>query len=352
MRVGDDHRLEAAAGVDELRSAWSELALAAGSPFATPEWAQTWIEHLGDPERVRIFAVRDESGRVVAILPLTLRSRRPRVVRFIGHGPGDELGPVCAPADRRVAVEGCHQALRALRADLLLAEQLPGGQRWATLLRARAVADTGFPIMSLSGIGDGDALLAHLGRSVAKRLGAVRRKLEREGELRVRVAADGPGLDADIDALFALHRARWAPAVTDFAGPHEPFHRAFLKAASARGWLHLLLVEVDGTPVAGLYDLRFASCQNQYQSGRDPAMDRLSVGYFALLCGMRDAARDGMRAYRFLRGDEAYKYDYADEDPRLETFVIGRGAAGHVAARAAHHLPPNAHQLVRRWLAA
>ena len=81
-------------------------------------------------------------------------------------------------------------------------------------------------------------------------------------------------------------------------------------------------------------------------------MDRWSVGYFALLSGMCNAARDGMAEYRFLRGDEPYKYDYADADPRLQTFVIGRGAAGQVAARAAHHLPPNAHQLVRRWLAA
>lgn len=352
MKLGDGHRLEAAAGVEELQDAWSELALADRSPFATPEWAHTWIAHLGNPERLRIFAVRDERDRVVAILPLTLRSRRPRVVRFIGHGPGDELGPVCAPADRRLAAQGLRQALRILRADVLLAEHLPGGKRWDSLLSARPVADTGFPIMSLSGIGDGDALLARLGPKVTKRLGAVRRRLERAGELRVRVAADGPKLEADIDALFALHRARWRPTDTDFAGPHEAFQRAFLKIAAARGWLYLLLVEVDGAPVAALYDLRFAGRQHQYQSGRDPAMDRWSVGYFALLNGMCAAARDGMQEYRFLRGDESYKYDYADADPRLETFVIGRGAAGSVAARAAHHLPSNAHQLVRRWLAA
>ena len=352
MKLDSSHRLEPAAGVEELRGAWRELALTCGSPFATPEWAQTWIEHLGDPERLRIFAIRDERDRVVAILPLTLRPRRPRIARFIGHGPGDELGPICAPADRALAAAGLREALRILRADVLLAEQLPGGEQWDALLSARPVADTGFPIMGLHGIGDGDALLARLGPSVVKRLGAVRRKLERAGELRVRVGSQGAQLAADIDALFALHRARWAPTNTDFAGPHEAFQRAFLEVAAARGWLQLLIVEVDGAPVAALYDLRFAGRQHQYQSGRDPAMDRWSVGYFALLSGMCNAARDGMQEYRFLRGDESYKYDYADADPRLQTFVIGRGAAGHVAARAAHHLPPNAHQLVRRWLAA
>ncbi len=352
MKLPGGHRLETAGGLEEVRSAWSELAVAAASPFATPEWAQTWIAHLGTPEQVRIFAIRDASGRIVAILPLTLRPGRPRVVRFIGHGPGDELGPVCAPAARAVAAAGLREALRTMRADLLLAEHMPGGERWDTLLSARPVSDTGYPIMSLDAVAGADVLLERLGSSVRRRFGYVRRKLERTGELCVKVAPRGAGLAEAVDALFALHRARWAPSETDFAGPHEAFHRAFLEVAAARGWLYLLVVELDGAPVAALYDLRFASRQHQYQSGRDPARDHLSVGYFALLSGMCDAARDGMQEYRFLRGDESYKYAYADADPRLETFVIGRGAAGRVAAHAARHVPPNAHQLARRWLSA
>jgi CelD/BcsL family acetyltransferase involved in cellulose biosynthesis len=350
--IGAD-RLEQVDELDEIRSDWSRLALAAGTPFATPEWAQAWIAHIGRPDEVRIFAIRDDAGRVIVILPLTLRRRRrPSVVRFIGHGPGDELGPVCAPADRRVAAEGLRQALRIMHADVLLAEQLPGGASWDRLLDAQPVMDTGYPVLGLDGIGDADSLHARFGPSIARKLGRVRRKLERAGELRIRVAAPGQGLAADIDALFALHRARWAPEVTEFAGPHEAFHRDFLQVAAARGWLALLLVEIDGRTVAAVYDLRFAGRQHQYQQGRDPACDRLSVGFLALLSAMTGAACDGMTEYRFLRGDEAYKYDYADADPRLQTFVVGRGAAGQVAARSATGLRRHARPLVRRWLAA
>jgi CelD/BcsL family acetyltransferase involved in cellulose biosynthesis len=273
-------------------------------------------------------------------------------LRFIGHGPGDELGPVCAAADRGLAADGLRSVLRTLRADVLLAEQLPGGARWNTLLHCSAVADTGYPVLGLSAIDDGDALLARFGPSIARKLGRVRRKLERAGELRVRVAVPGERLAADIDALFALHRARWAEETTDFGGRHEAFHRAFLRLAAARGWLQLVLVELDGEAVAALYDLRFAGRQHQYQQGRDPSCDRLSVGFLALLSAMTAAADDGLSEYRFLRGDESYKYDYADADPRLETFVVGCGAAGHVAARAACGLQRHARPLVRRWLAA
>ena len=321
-------------------------------PFATPEWAQTWITHLGSAQQARIFAVRDARGRVVAILPLTLRGRRPRVVRFVGHGPGDELGPVCAPGDRALAAAGLREALVLLRADVLLAEQLPGGGRWDALLGSRPVKDDGYPVLGLAGIGDADALLAHLGPSLARKLGRVRRKLERAGDLRLRIAAPGPRLAADVDALFALHRARWAAEPTDFGGPHEAFQRAFLQIAAQRGWLQLLLVEVDGEALAAVYDLRFAGRQHQYQQGRDPAWNRSSVGFLALLSAIAAAAQDGMTEYRFLRGDESYKYDYADADPRLQTFVIGRGAAGRVAVGASRGLQRHARPLARRWLAA
>jgi len=349
--VEPTHRLEPVELAD-VQSDWSDLALRAGTPFATPEWARAWVEHLGRPDAVRVFALRDAEGRVVAILPLTLSRRRPRVARFIGHGPGDELGPVCAPADRGLAADGLRRALRMLRVDVLLAEQLPGAGRWDELLAARPIADTGYPVLSLGGIDDEDALHARLGPSIARKLGRVRRKLERAGELRVRVSATDAELGADVDALFALHRARWAPEVTDFAGPHEAFQRDFLGVAAARGWLHLLIVELDGEPVAAVYDLRYAGRQHQYQQGRDPSRDRLSVGFLALVSAMLGAARDGMAEYRFLRGDEPYKYDYADLDPRLQTFVVGRGAGGRVAVGAATRLQRHARPLVRRWLAA
>lgn len=346
----DGHRLELVADVDDVRDEWSALALAAGTPFATPEWSQTWIDHLGVRDQVRLFAIRDPAERLVALLPLTVRPRRPRIVRFVGHGPGDELGPVCAPADRRMAAAGLRQALRTLRADVLLAEQLPGDRHWDALLGAQPVADTGNPVLRLHEIDDGDALLQRFGPSLIRKLGRVRRKLERAGELRVRLAVPGEQLAADVDALFDLHRGRWAPQRTDFAGPHEAFQRAFMQVAAERGWLHLLLVEVDGAPVAAVYDLRFAGRQHQYQQGRDPAWDRLSVGFLALVSAMTAAAQDQMAEYRFLRGDEGYKYDYADDDPRLQTFVIGRGAARHMVVRAGGGMR-RARPVLRRWLA-
>src|SRR4051794_5188535 len=93
--------------VDDLgsvRDEWNALAERAGNLFATHEWAAAWWEVYGEDRSLLVTACRDSAGRLVALLPLYLASRRPvRTLRFLGHGPADQLGPVCAPEDRQAA---------------------------------------------------------------------------------------------------------------------------------------------------------------------------------------------------------------------------------------------------------
>jgi CelD/BcsL family acetyltransferase involved in cellulose biosynthesis len=52
---------------------------------------------------------------------------------------------------------------------------------------------------------------------------------------------------------------------------------------------------------------------------------------------VRESVTDGMRAYRFLLGQESYKSRFATADHGLDSFVIPRtvrGRAGHFATRA------------------
>ena len=72
-----------------------------------------------------MLAGRDADGATAVVLPLYVNRTRPlRVLRFVGHGAADQLGPVCAPADReRVAA-----ALRPLLARPALARRPAGGR--------------------------------------------------------------------------------------------------------------------------------------------------------------------------------------------------------------------------------
>ena len=57
---------------------------------------------------------------------------------------------------------------------------------------------------------------------------------------------------------------------------------------------------------------------------------------------IRRALEEGASEYRFLGGEEAYKYRFPTRDPRLETVVVGatsRGRAAGAGLVAAWRLP-------------
>jgi CelD/BcsL family acetyltransferase involved in cellulose biosynthesis len=95
-------RLEVA-GLDTLEQEWKDLAEKTDNIFASWEWASLWWRHFGADRRPLIVACRSpHDDRLVGILPLYLWSSRPlRILRFLGHGAGDQLGPIHAPATER-----------------------------------------------------------------------------------------------------------------------------------------------------------------------------------------------------------------------------------------------------------
>jgi CelD/BcsL family acetyltransferase involved in cellulose biosynthesis len=253
-----------------------------------------------------------------------------RLLRFSGHGPGDENGPVCAPADRAAAVGALQELLGRLRHDVFVGEQLPP---WAGV--GRVLSREASPLVRIDGR-SWDELLAARSRNFREQARGRERRLGREHDLRFRLS-DRSRLEHDLDTLFRLHRARWDGADTSF-GSREAFHRAFAAVACERGWLRLWLLELDGSAVAAWLGFRFAGTDSYYQLGRDPAWDRASVGFVLLAHTIREAAADGRREYRFLRGDEAYKHRFADADDGLVTVGSGHGAIGRGALACARTL--------------
>jgi CelD/BcsL family acetyltransferase involved in cellulose biosynthesis len=328
---------------------WTALALAGGNVFGTAEWCETWWRHFGGRRPLRLTALRRPDGSLAAVLPLYRAACVPaRVVRMVGHGAGDECGPVCAPADRAAALEALPAALGDW--DVMLADDLLGGGR---IEGARALGRRPSPVVRLPAGASWDDLLADRSRNFRREVRKRERRLARLGELRQRVATDPARLDDDLDAFLALHRARWGARSRAFAG-RVAFHRDFAALALSRGWLRLRFLELDGRPMAALYNLRFAGAECSYQAGRDPAFDRFSAGFLLHVLAIRDALESGAREYRLLRGGEAYKFRLADADPGVETIGLARGRRGRVllgALAAERSLPPTARRALPRGLA-
>ena len=249
------------------------------------------------------------------------------MVRFLGHGPGDELGPVHDWGAEEVAAGGLRAALAGLPWDVFFGEQLPGNEAWSQLLRAPTWRREASPALRVPS-GGWDEYLASRSANFRQQLARRRRALEGAGAVDFRLA-DKFSLDRDLDTLFALHRARWGSRRSDFAD--TGFHRELAHTALARGWLRLWLLELDRRPVAAWHGFQVGGVASYYQAGRDPAYDRYSAGFVLLAHTLRAAIEEGATEYRFGRGSEGFKYRFTRDDPGLETIAIARGPIGHTA---------------------
>jgi CelD/BcsL family acetyltransferase involved in cellulose biosynthesis len=327
-------RLDVFDSLEEPREDWISLARESRNIFSAWEWASTWWQHYGARSHPLVFASR-ERGDVVALLPLYLWSRRPvRIARFIGHGPADQLGPVCAPAAQEAAAGALRCAVRHAGLDLLFAELFPGGAGWPQLLCRRPLLAEASPSISLAG--GWDAYLSGRSANLRQQIRRRERQLRSRYTVRFRLAADRERLQDDLSLLFELHRSRWGRN-SEFLR-FEPFHRDFAVVALERAWLRLWFLELDGRPAAAWYGFRFAGVESYYQAGRVTSFSDDSVGFVLLAHSIREAAEDGMQEYRLLRGAEGFKLRFADADPGVETFALAggvRGRAARVAAAAA-----------------
>jgi CelD/BcsL family acetyltransferase involved in cellulose biosynthesis len=270
-----------------------------------------------------------------AVLPLYSSSSGPvTLLRFLGHGHGDELGPVCAPAEREAVAVALGQTIESSGSDLFIGDDLPGDFDWAGHIGGRSLERTESPVARFDGESWDDFVGAR-STKLRRRLRYYERALEPHG-LRYRLATDPERLGADLDTLFALHAARWGES--PWFAPARDFHQAFAAIALERGWLRLWFLELDGKAAAGWLGYRFAGIESHYQSGRDPAWDKSSVGIVLLAHTMREALADGIQEYRFLRGGEVYKQRFATDDPGVVTVaratrILGRAALAARTAR-------------------
>jgi CelD/BcsL family acetyltransferase involved in cellulose biosynthesis len=324
--------------LEPLRPEWEELAGRGRNIFATWDWVSTWWRHFEAGHSLATMAVRERDGRLVGIVPLYRWRGRPlRTLRFLGHGAGDQLGPICDPQDRGRVARALRHALRGGHGwDLVLGEYLPASEGWSSLLAGHPLRRASSPVLRF-GAGGWEEFLSSRSANFRGQVRTRERRLHRDHDATYRLVTDPNELDGALDALFRLHAAR-RPEGSSFV-PREAFQRDFARRALSRGWLRLWLLEADGADRAAWYGFRFGDVESFYQSGRDPEWEHSSVGFVLLAHTIRAAADDGMTEYRHLRGGEPYKYRFSTHDPGLETIAVSCGAAGGAAVTGAAIVP-------------
>lgn len=325
-----------------LDEEWTALAELRCNPFVSPDWFWAWLRNCGSRDRPFVPVLCTAEGRLLGLIPLVASARMGmRALAFAGAEFGDYFHPAAADVDEVVTARAAAVLLAERRQEwsVLVADYADDRSHWIAALAASETKPmkiipyhgrvSKLRSVVLSGL-TWDDYLASRSSNFRSQLGRKERGLARDHEVIYR-STDARSLSVDMETLFDLHARRWAQGrSTIFSTPaRRAFHQDFARAALARGWLRLWLLEVDGAPIAAWYGWRLGNRYLYYQAGFDPIWATHSPGLLLLAHTIRAAIEEGAATYDMLLGDEAYKARFASVERTAQTLVMTR--AGHPA---------------------
>jgi CelD/BcsL family acetyltransferase involved in cellulose biosynthesis len=299
-----------------------EHPLEATTPFQTNGWWRGWIREAAPAERAMPVLARApaaDGGTLVAGLqvhrtstPCTMRPLSwpwadyhdaARVYATGRSSPRPEAD--AADADAHALAAAIDSVRHDLGAALALEDLVDGGllHRSAVVLGARTRPGTAVVSLDLN---DPDTVSRIIERGEMRRK---RRKLEREGTLRLTCAGTPDGILARLPAFVALHRARWAGRA-DVVAPFDGgvVDRTFAAVAterSSRATLHELCL--GDTPIAAYFGFVHRRRYWGYRTAYDTSRRRDSPGHLLLSAMVSAFAAGGVDAFDLMRGSYAYK---------------------------------------------
>jgi CelD/BcsL family acetyltransferase involved in cellulose biosynthesis len=287
--------------------------------FFTPTFCRIWWEHFRVPE-VRILTLRDEDGRLQAVLPLQIAVEGGE--RILGYvGDWNVFDYMDAAAEKHEAqalltqLWGC--ALSDLSWDRITLRHVPSASPSVPALQAAAgemdieiavERDTVCPIAILCSSWDG-----YLQMLSKKQRHEIRRKLRRaqEGaEWEWRTARTEAELERDLPIFFQQHEASGHDKARFLTPDMRAFFQTLTSVLLRDGTLRLSIFRREGMDIAATLAFMYRGRYLLYNSGYDPAYAAFSPGIAAVAHTMEDAIAEKAVAFDFLSGDEPYKYQF------------------------------------------
>ena len=322
LKRSSTHKV-ALTGFAEFEAAWHSPSspLSWRCLFVLPFWLQTVHAYLGARGQPHILSVT-EGRDLLGYVPLAVEGT---TARFLG------LEDVCDYQDiivRRGAETAVMAAvitwlrgrgvtciaLRSLRPDALAlrgARTLAADQALDVKIASREAAyQASLPLHWED----------YLMRLDGKQRHEVRRKMRRlqsRGPFTYRLSTADDDLQKDIKTFLRLFRLNRADKA-DFMNPVMTacFRELIHRLAQAK-MLSLYLLEVEGTPAAGVLCVDYQGVRYLYNSGYDARFQSLSVGVLAKVLSIQKGIEAGCRRYDFLKGAEAYKRRLGGREVKL-----------------------------------
>lgn len=327
-----------------LKERWNDLLVQSTFPniFLTWEWITTWWKWFGQNGKLRLLEVF-EGERMVAIIPLyegsisVLPGIKMSALRFIGDGGPvypDYLGPIISADDvplmdsiagllvtiigEKVSVIWLSSMLLDSSPNQSLVDQYK--KKFTTEITDEEVC----PSISLPK--DYETFLSKLHRRRRESVRRQLRKAKKKFNIRIERCDTSKSVNTVFDQLRAIYKK-------SFRGQEDlnscfnrddyfEFHQEIAKSFADKKWLRLYLLWFDDTPVAFVYGYMFNNIYWYYQTSYDQAYRKSGAGSVAIQLVIKAVIEEGAKEFDFLRGDEEYKFHFANNQRQQSSVKV------------------------------
>jgi CelD/BcsL family acetyltransferase involved in cellulose biosynthesis len=298
-----------------LEPAWWDLwrRAPAATPFQSPAWLLAWWRAFA-PGRLASIVLR-QGGRLAGLAPLYIEGRGGdgRLLP-LGIGVSDYLDLLIDPEGDRPPARLLAAALERLPAwrCLSLEELAPAAAAFALPppagCREATEAQSPCPVIDLAG---------PLPAGIQRRLRRGARRTRPLGGYEIRAVA-AKECACFLGSLTRLHGCRWRRRDGETGvlaeAAVQDFHRRALPALAEAGLARLYELRIGGRLAGCYYGFFDRGRAYAYIGGFDPAFAPTSPGNLLIAHAIGEARREGGREFHFLRGREAYKYEWGAVD--------------------------------------
>lgn len=308
--------------ISALAPQWLDLLRAdpSASLFQAPEYAHVWWEEFGALRSLALTEIRHPDGRPAGIAPLSMEPDGG--VHFVGDPSiTDYLAPISSLEDRDAVAAAIVETAQGLEGFTRLSlSGLPGDSGWPEALSRAAkaagldVAEEAEEVCPVVPIPGGyDEYLASLPGKQRHEIRRKARRLEAAGGYSIRLST-GASIDADLESFFGMHRSSTGPKGKFMHEGMAVYFRRLAHTMIEKSSMRFALLDLGGTPVAGLFGFSDGKTWSLYNSAYDHSRRELSPGMVLVAEAIRLAAAEGCSAFDFLRGAEDYKYRFGAKD--------------------------------------
>jgi CelD/BcsL family acetyltransferase involved in cellulose biosynthesis len=324
---------------EALAGPWDALAdRLAVPPFMRPGWILAWSSAFARGRLCALTAMRD--GELVGLLPFVER-------RGVLSAPANWHTPVFGflASDPDVSASLAGELISGARgrADLFcmdrgdpnLAQCEIAAEKAGRAAVVRVVMRS--PYVALADA-DWEGYLSTLERKARKDIERRRRRLEEQGTVSLDFGDGRADLGRSLQEGFQLESSGWkeerGSAITSQPGTRR-FYTEIARWASARGWLQLAFLRLDGRAIAFDLCLEAGGATYVLKGGFDPAFRRFAPGMILTYESLRRGFEHGLRSYELLGDETPYKLVWTQtvrERVRFQAFSrLARGRASHLA---------------------